>query len=44
MRKKTSSEYLAFLSAKYEVDPDRLFYARALDKTLPQPTKDEFLV
>ena len=28
MRKKTStSEYLAFLSAKYEVDPDRLFYA-----------------
>ena len=29
MRRKTSStsEYLAFLSAKYEVDPDRLFYA-----------------
>lgn len=28
MRKKTSTiEYLAFLSAKYEVDPDRLFYA-----------------
>ena len=29
MRQKTSStsEYLAFLSAKYEVDPDRLFYA-----------------
>ncbi len=32
MRKKTSStsEYLAFLSAKYEVDPDRLFYALIL--------------
>jgi replication factor A1 len=32
LRKKTSStgEYLAFLSAKYEVDPDRLFYALAL--------------
>ena len=32
MRKKTSStsEYLAFLSAKYEVDPDRLFYALVL--------------
>jgi replication factor A1 len=28
LRKKTSTiEYLAFLSAKYEVDPDRLFYA-----------------
>ena len=28
MSKNTStSEYLAFLSAKYEVDPDRLFYA-----------------
>jgi replication factor A1 len=29
LRKKTSStsEYLAFLSAKYEVDPDRLFHA-----------------
>ena len=28
MKKKTStSEYLAFLSAKYDVDPDRLFYA-----------------
>jgi Single-stranded DNA binding protein Ssb-like, OB fold len=29
LRQKTSStsEYLAFLSAKYEVDPDRLFYA-----------------
>lgn len=29
MRSRTSStsEYLAFLSAKYEVDPDRLFYA-----------------
>ncbi len=29
MRRKTSStsEYLAFLSAKYEVDPDSLFYA-----------------
>lgn len=28
MRQKTStSEYLAFLSAKYDVDPDRLFYA-----------------
>ncbi|HJW98254.1 MAG TPA: hypothetical protein VJ529_03920 [Candidatus Bathyarchaeia archaeon] len=29
LRMKTSatSEYLAFLSAKYEVDPDRLFYA-----------------
>jgi replication factor A1 len=28
LRNKTStSEYLAFLSAKYEVDPDRLFYA-----------------
>ena len=32
MRQKTSStsEYLAFLSAKYEVDPDRLFYALVL--------------
>jgi len=32
LRKKTSStnEYLAFLSAKYEVDPDRLFYALIL--------------
>jgi replication factor A1 len=32
MRKKTSStnEYLAFLSAKYDVDPDRLFYALVL--------------
>jgi len=32
LRKKTSStsEYLAFLSAKYEVDPDRLFYALVL--------------
>lgn len=32
MRNKTSStsEYLAFLSAKYEVDPDRLFYALIL--------------
>ena len=31
MRKKTStSEYLAFLSAKYEVDPDRLFYSLIL--------------
>ena len=32
MRQKTSStsEYLAFLSAKYEVDPDRLFYALIL--------------
>ena len=32
MRKKNSStsEYLAFLSAKYEVDPDRLFYALIL--------------
>jgi replication factor A1 len=28
LRKKTSTiEYLAFLSAKYDVDPDRLFYA-----------------
>jgi replication factor A1 len=28
MKNRTStSEYLAFLSAKYEVDPDRLFYA-----------------
>ena len=28
MKQKTStSEYLAFLSAKYDVDPDRLFYA-----------------
>jgi replication factor A1 len=28
LKKKTStSEYLAFLSAKYDVDPDRLFYA-----------------
>jgi len=32
LRQKTSStsEYLAFLSAKYEVDPDRLFYALVL--------------
>ena len=32
MRKRSSStsEYLAFLSAKYEVDPDRLFYALIL--------------
>ena len=31
MRSKTStSEYLAFLSAKYEVDPDKLFYALIL--------------
>lgn len=31
MRKNTSTiEYLAFLSAKYEVDPDRLFYALVL--------------
>ena len=31
MREKTStSEYLAFLSAKYDVDPDRLFYALIL--------------
>jgi replication factor A1 len=32
LRKKTSStsEYLAFLSAKYEVDPDRFFYALIL--------------
>ncbi len=32
MRRKTSStyEYLAFLSAKYEVDSDRLFYALIL--------------
>jgi replication factor A1 len=32
LRQKTSStsEYLAFLSAKYEVDPDRLFYALIL--------------
>ena len=31
MKQKTStSEYLAFLSAKYEVDPDRLFYALIL--------------
>jgi replication factor A1 len=32
LRKKTSSssEYLAFLSAKYEVEPDRLFYALIL--------------
>jgi replication factor A1 len=32
MRRKTSStyEYLAFLSAKYEVDPDSLFYALVL--------------
>jgi len=32
LRRKTSStsEYLAFLSAKYEVDPDRLFYALIL--------------
>jgi replication factor A1 len=32
LRKKTSStsEYLAFLSAKYEVDPDRLFYGLIL--------------
>ena len=32
MRRKTSStsEYLAFLSAKYEVDPDSLFYALIL--------------
>ena len=32
MRQKNSStsEYLAFLSAKYEVDPDRLFYALVL--------------
>jgi replication factor A1 len=32
LRNKTSStsEYLAFLSAKYEVDPDRLFYALIL--------------
>jgi hypothetical protein len=26
-RKKSAGEYLAFLSAKYEVDPDALFYA-----------------
>jgi replication factor A1 len=31
LRKSTSTiEYLAFLSAKYEVDPDRLFYALIL--------------
>jgi replication factor A1 len=32
MRRRTSStsEYLAFLSAKYEVDPDNLFYALVL--------------
>jgi replication factor A1 len=31
LRKNTSTiEYLAFLSAKYEVDPDRLFYALVL--------------
>ena len=32
MRNKTTStgEYLAFLSAKYEVDPDKLFYALIL--------------
>jgi replication factor A1 len=32
LRQKNSStsEYLAFLSAKYEVDPDRLFYALVL--------------
>jgi len=31
LRKNTSTiEYLAFLSAKYEVDPDRLFYALIL--------------
>jgi len=31
LREKTStSEYLAFLSAKYDVDPDRLFYALIL--------------
>ena len=27
MKNSATSEYLAFLSAKYEVDPDRLFYA-----------------
>lgn len=35
MRKKTSTgEYLAFISVKYEVDPDKFFLALIMGKSV----------
>ena len=46
MRRKTSStsEYLAFLSAKYEVDPDNLFYALILAEESKKSTCGDLLI
>jgi len=46
LRRKTSStsEYLAFLSAKYEVDPDNLFYALILAEESKKSTCGDLLI